>query len=590
MKKLLVTGLVVGVIASMFLSPLDAFAKGSRGGSEEEVKGKSTASCQYVSARSLQRPAHLDQITGSDFELHTVRIENKLSVPITLNTIDVGVNHLNNQNYQSNFDVSAYNLPSGLIATTTNNFVPTSSISGKATLQVFSNMQSVPANGHRDFTFYIQSWMGQSINGSRHGFSVTDVDFTLNSTRPFAWSHGCPNPMEVLNFDNKFMFSAGSTPVWPSAISSDALLMSDIILYESGKLQIEEVLFRGKVIAANTGLTDVLGIKFTASLDDIIIDELYLENDVDENEIPDNTGVALNTEYRLFDDNGSLLQVRMMNSNGQLEFDFPNANSLFVPKNGSRTLYVKTEVRPLASNSFERKLKLSLDANNTSNVPMGVEAITGATGVNLTAAAMGGDDATSNEFVIHNVKPSIAHATTQPTFMSAGQNITTGNAIYRFQVAAAGADSIDFKKITFDISSNQGVLAGGNTLQSASSLKLYRYPNSFYSGNPVQVLGTGSGVSSVANFTVSALETVINGGINYYELRTTESITNTFSQTDKVSVQILADSNFITPSGVYSNLQSQNFVWNDRSQSSQGNLFQNGYLLDVPNSSAGTQE
>jgi hypothetical protein len=134
------------------------------------------------------------------------------------------------------------------------------------------------------------------------------------------------------------------------------------------------------------------------------------------------------------------------------------------------------------------------------------------------------------------------------------------------------------------------VLAGGNTLQSASSLKLYRYPNSFYSGNPVQVLGTGSGVSSVANFTVSALETVINGGINYYELRTTESITNTFSQTDKVSVQILADSNFITPSGVYSNLQSQNFVWNDRSQSSQGNLFQNGYLLDVPNSSAGTQE
>jgi hypothetical protein len=341
--------------------------------------------CPGVKAQSLTGSTQMTQLIDEETNTNIIRIKNKLGVQVLVNQLQIKIEHKNATNLQSSFEVRAIR-PGPQTILATSSFIATSNNTGIATVNLW-NPLIIGVNKTKEIELMIIPLWG--LHDTIHDFEVVDIDFSSrNGPSQFT---GCPNVYEAHHGN--------------ATIGNNPINLNSTHVYETGILKIYTGHnIPGKILVSNDK-ENVFAINFSAGIDDIEISDIYLENDTDNDEIADNTGVATKVDFKLFNHDAQLLAQEQMNSNGKIEFELQNNNRIIVPKNSSRTVYVEAEIRSINNLFFERKLKLSIDTNNSSSVN-GVEAVSATNGINLNSDSIAGD-ATSEEFLLHRSKLTI---------------------------------------------------------------------------------------------------------------------------------------------------------------------------------------
>jgi|GEM_PF-2992093 len=223
-------------------------------------------------------------------------------------------------------------------------------------------------------------------------------------------------------------------------------------LLPSGSLSatLHSAVFSDVLVAGQTDV-DVLQVRLSAKDDEVQIKDLYFENDLDGNEVVDNGEVGGRLDFKLYDENGQLIQEKLM-IDGKLHFELGNNERIRVPKDDSTFVTIKVDVRSVTkANQSGKRLKLSLDGDHATR---GFEAVTATTGNDITASDpdLGWESlvgiVSGHEFLVYKSKIEVRHASTQPVFP--GPGLATQE-LYRFSVTADQSGDVELGKMTFDV-------------------------------------------------------------------------------------------------------------------------------------------
>lgn len=401
------------------------------------------------------------------------------------------------------------------------------------------------------------------------------------------------NPLSANHLRGKFVFERSDDTFRVDIINIEAdnvengkpVVMQGLPLqgatfdvYSSGALAVEPVNVNpdSNILVPNVPVP-VAGYKLIGIYDAIEGKDFYYINDVDGDGIPDNIEVGDRFHFSLRDEVGNILDSNRIMINGRLHFELTDVNRVRVPNGGYKNIFVWAHPRTITEESQTgKKLRLVID---TAQQEKGFEADTVSTGNDLSGSSISVFDPLVGEtFVVHRTSLSFFNVATQPVFTSRVA-VTTGgvaNPLYRFAVSANAAYGGTLKQVPFEVVSTNGVLEGGGKLANSSSLRLFRYSDAFYTGVPTEVplVITGTAPNAVLTFTDS--EDVEAGETVYYELHTTESITDTTNDSDKINVRI-------SPEG--------SILWTDRANFGAENTVQlTGDLLQVPSVPSGAVE
>jgi hypothetical protein len=223
---------------------------------------------------------------------------------------------------------------------------------------------------------------------------------------------------------------------------------AEFTLVQSGQLTVSlDSTVYSDIVVANEANVEVLKIRFNAADDEVQIKDLYLENDVDADGTADNLTAGDRVDFKLYDEDGQLLQEKQMTS-GSLHFELANQDRIRVPKDESTFVTIKVDARDITkANQTGKRLLVSLDADNATH--RGIEAVTAATGDDIALpASLYWGDAAGQEFVIYRSQLEVRHAATQPSFQDP---TTASQEIYRFTVTADAARQVELGRVSLDV-------------------------------------------------------------------------------------------------------------------------------------------
>jgi len=229
--------------------------------------------------------------------------------------------------------------------------------------------------------------------------------------------------------------------------SGNKLVGVYFVLVQSGQLSVSlDTTVSANILVANQANVDVLKIRFNAADDEVQVKDLYLENSVGGGTAPDEITAGDRVDFRLYDEDGQLLQEKQMTS-GTLHFELANQDRIRVPKDESTFVTLKVNVRDISkANQTGKRLLIALDADNTTHA--GIEAVTAATGDDITLPAAGWGDVEGQVFVIYRSQLEVRHAAVQPAFQDP---TTASQEIYRFTVTADAARQVELGRVSFDV-------------------------------------------------------------------------------------------------------------------------------------------
>ena len=329
--------------------------------------------------------------------------------------------------------------------------------------------------------------------------SVTDVD-----------ADNVENGKSIVTYN-------GGTAVDVSA-GTGALAGTSFELVSSGTLTVAlgSTVF-SDILIANSDDVEVMQIRFNAADDEVQIKDIYLENDTNNDETADNAGATeINgrVDFKLYSESGDLIQTKQMDSTGKLHFDLANQDRIRVPKDDSTYVTVKVDVRDITKAvETGKRLALSLD-NNVTGGSRGIEAVTAATGDDITAPAASPywEDAAGNvtgqDFVAYRTSVEVRHASTQPNFQDPSP---AEQEVYRFTITADSARQAEVGRVTLDTALsgmkwsddtsgapliNAGLLAAGSTTLTVDTVDA----TTVFSAGDIIVVG-GDVVTTVASVT-----------------------------------------------------------------------------------------
>ena len=197
-----------------------------------------------------------------------------------------------------------------------------------------------------------------------------------------------------------------------------------------------------EILVSNMNDREILQVRLNAKNDDVLVSDLYFENDWDNNEKPDHEDVYERLTFNLSDGRGTLFQSKAMEKDGTLHFHLEQP--IVVPKDGTYMLLVSAGVAPITDDEeTDEMLRLSLDTDHKTK---GVEARSAMTGDEIKTPSKGWGEATSSQFLIHKSRVNITHANTQPNFLDP---TTMPMEIYRFTVYADG--EAELGRVTLDL-------------------------------------------------------------------------------------------------------------------------------------------
>ena len=370
-----------------------------------------------------------------------------------------------------------------------------------------------------------------------NGDSVVAIDSDGNEIRSECLNAGCTtSDLEGANFE---LVQAGRL-----SIAIGTKVESDILLAESNNVE-------------------VLKLEFQASDDEVHISDLYLENDWNDDDTADSTNKFEDrVNFKLFNASGQLIQEKTM-TNGTLHFELGNLDRIRVPKDKTTSVTVKVDVKDInQSSETGSKLRLVLDTNHADD-HKGIEAVTAATGSDITTPADGWGDVEGNYFVAYRTQMSINHDSFTSTVDATGGE----SPFHRIKVSADNAGKIEVKSLavtvdTLSMYNTDGVApVAPATTYAAENFVATDFGISRVKGTGTETvthtptLVTGSTASSTHAelvFTFAEPEIITAGDSESYELyftgdqdlRVTGSATST---DDGVQVDITTDSVYSGP-------------------------------------------
>lgn len=376
---------------------------------------------------------------------------------------------------------------------------------------------------------------------------------TMNHAQPLSSS----NPLE------------GQTFQIISATAAEGKLIADL-----GSTVYSQVFVGGQ------NNVQTFNIRFSAQDDDVYVKDLYLENDVNNDETVDNIDVQDRANFKLYDSNGQLLSTKVM-VNGALHFEINNPG-LLVPQDDSTFVTIKADIRDITQESQTgKRLRLSLDGTHATK---GIKATSASTGNDIIPPNQGWEVSpgmvTGEDFVVYKSRLSLSHAPIQPSF--ADPSLTTQE-VYRFNITTDSAGPIELGTLTFDMDM-LGMQSSNNIIESGD-VEIH-----LVQSNGVIDTIANVGEAIVTNSTATSADITINfrGQLSYQgEQKTyTISLKNLIndaqmqSDDDALMFAFKTDTAFSAPAS--KNNQQGNIVWSDRSSPYHSNTssdWGNGYLL-----------
>ncbi len=345
-------------------------------------------------------------------------------------------------------------------------------------------------------------------------------------------------------------------------------------LVQSGQLSITEgnrINNESNILIAGSNDVEVFKLRLSAADDEVEIRDLFFVN----------TGDATfgdRVDFKLYNESGALVQQKQMTGT-TLHFELANQDRIRVPKDDSTVLTLKVDVRSITkANQTGKKLVLALSqAAGTNNE--GVEAVTAATGSDLTGSDINIVDQdtvtaglqvpTSEQYIAYRTMLTFANAAVQPTYEGTGSKA----AIFNFMTTNDAAGEGIFNKIVFDVSA-QGTTIG------AGGYELVRHSSSSYTDGTPTVIATDAAGTVTATFDNFSEDI---DGTNYYQIRAIGGYVDATLGTgddSNISVGFKADaapSVAATAAGVAGNI-----VWSDRSNNGGDGQYLNGYEIPMP--------
>jgi hypothetical protein len=327
------------------------------------------------------------------------------------------------------------------------------------------------------------------------------------------------------------------------------------------------------ILIAGQSNVEVLKVRFNAADDEVQIKDLYIENDLTASPYAGDR-----MDFKLYNEAGQLIQEETM-AGGSLHFEMANADRIRVPKDDSTFVIVKADIRNISkANQTGAKLQLALDADNATHA--GVEAVTAATGDDITKPTAGWGDAVGQVYVAYNTALSISPAATQPSMNLPSADSTE---FYRFTITADSADNAEIGHVTMTVSLN------GLGFSGVAALTTQRVVD----GSPdVEQSFTTAASSAIADDDTSAVvkvtltgERLAAGESRTYAVFTslTDELGGSAENSDGVTVTLERDTAYEAP-GIKSTKSTDTVAWSDESDPSHSDTtadWLNGYLLDV---------
>ena len=421
----------------------------------------------------------------------------------------------------------------------------------------FNFSHDVPAGEQQEFTIILNT-LESSAPGT----------FSLNLIDVFA-AAGI-NPAVIVTVLN------GESPV----SLENPLVGETITLTQGGVLSVDlDSVVPSDVIIAGQSNVDVMKIRFNAADDEIQVKDIYLENDLNNDESPDNNEIGDRLDFKLYNEAGQLIQGKYM-VGGKIHFELANADRIRVPNNDSTFVTIKVDARDITQSSQTgKRLQLSLDGNHATG---GLEAVTASTGGDLTTPANGWESTpgavTGKDFVVYKTEASIQHAFTQP-MMNLPSAASTE--FYRFTVMSDSADETEIGKATLDLSLN-GLSFSGQAefttmpIVNGAPDPTQQIPTSFSQTN------NGSTSAEIrVNFSNERLSP--NESRTYAVFVSATQEVGTVQVSDGVTVSFFQDPNY-TPPTTKDFQQGASIIWSDESSpmhSADTSDWLNGYLVDI---------
>ncbi len=374
----------------------------------------------------------------------------------------------------------------------------------------------------------------------------------------------------------------------------------------SGTLTVsQEGIYPSTVLVENQ-TAEVWKLRLESKYDEIQVKDLYLTNAI-------GTDFDGHADFMLYNEAGQLLGTEQM-TNGKVHFEL-NANKIIVPKDGSADVTVKIKVRNINDAARTAKqLKLELDTTMPSipgTTSTGIEALTGATGTDVSQTSIAGAPATGDAFIAYKTKITInaLPKSTQPVFTadSAGGS---DKAVFRFSISTDAAGDANINRLTFSVTSSSTNVYDTSADFTDTNWSLVKFADSGYTGNPVAILDS-AGAGTYDALVFDGFSDLIEN-TNYYELRTKDPL-NTTDGVDSLSFSFV---NEATAAAAYETVDATDnagagtdgngdgvldtpvtaaapadIVWSDRSDNTGAYPFLNGYELTIPSGTlAGASE
>ncbi len=250
-----------------------------------------------------------------------------------------------------------------------------------------------------------------------------------------------------------------------------------------------------------SGLNDLSSDILVAGTDDVAVLKVRLAADDDEVQIKDFyfKNVSASTfgpraDFKLYNEAGQLVQTKQMNASDVLHFELANQDRIAVPKDSSTFVTIKVDVRDITDVTMTGKLlNLDLDTSNTGHTTRGIEALTAATGTDITVPASPyWGTAVGENFIAYRSRPSVDRVAPSTTTLVNGN----GQELYRFMVTADTAGDIKLDKLSMDITKTSGVAMPFAEIEDASD-----------SGKTYAVVTSAGGTAQTDTYTVSGTST-----------------------------------------------------------------------------------
>jgi hypothetical protein len=324
-------------------------------------------------------------------------------------------------------------------------------------------------------------------------------------------------------------------------------------------------------------------IRFWAKDDDVLIKDLYLENDLNNDESSDNTDIGERLSFKLYNEAGQLIQTQQM-VNGSLHFETNNTSPIIVPQNGSSFVTIKGDIGDIMNESQTgKRLRLSLDGTHATK---GIRAISASTGNDISIPQNGWEvspgDVTGEEFVIYKTIISINHNPVQPEFLDPFLSLQE---VYRFYIITSNHGGSDLGKVTLNLA-----LTGMKSVNDAISsqdveIRLVREDGTLDNTTYVGEVNVQNSTATTAEIYVDFNTQSLSAGerkVYTILLKNLENDSQGQADDDALVFSFKTDSVYSAPAS--KNNQSGNIVWSDRASPSHSNTsadWENGYLLPI---------